>query len=78
MKTPTQNSNIAHSVCTILKTALFCLEQDCFDTQVLGMQSLVLLTDLRSSRLEKAYLSSLCALGSTTRYTASVVMNYSY
>jgi len=77
MKTLTQESNVAHSVCTVLETALFRLEQDRLDAQILGMQSLVLLTDLRSSRLEKAYLSSLCVLGSPTSYTASVDMNYS-
>lgn len=74
---PTQQCDVARSVCTVLETALFRIEQDRLDAQILGMQSLVLLTDLKSTRLEKAYLSSLCVLGSPTNFTASLDMNYS-
>ena len=60
-----------------LETALSLLEKDRLCAQLLGMQSLVLLTDVNSSRLEKAYLSSLCVLRSPMTHTASIDRNYS-
>jgi len=78
MNIPAQQSDVARSVCTALEIALSRLEFDNrLDLQLLGLQSLVLLTDVRSSRLEKAYLSSLCVLGSPMNHTASLEMNYS-
>jgi len=77
MKTLGQPSGVARSVCTALETSLSLLEKDRICAQLLGMQSIVFLTDLKSSRLDKAYLSSLCVLGSPINYTASLNMNYS-
>jgi len=70
-------SDTTRSVYVALEIALSNIERDRLDAQVLGMQSFVLLTDLKSSRLDKAYLSSLCVLGSPINYTASLAMNYS-
>jgi len=77
MKTLGQPSGVARSVCTALETSLSLLEKDRICAQLLGMQSIVFLTDLKSSRLDKAYLSSLCVLGSPINYTDSLNMNYS-
>jgi len=74
---PVQQSDIKRSVCTALEIALSNIEKDRLDAQVLGMQSFVLLTDLKSSRPDKAYLSSLCVLGSPMSYTTSLDMNCS-
>ena len=65
------------SVCTTLEGVLPNIEKDCLDAQLLGMKNCVLLTDLKSSRLEKAYLSSLCVFGSPMNHTASLDMSYS-
>lgn len=46
-----------------LKKVLDSLNKDRIDVQRLGAESLVLLTDKCSSRLETAYLASLCVLG---------------
>jgi len=74
---PAQQSDEARSVYAVLETALSLLEKDRLCAQLLGMQSLVLLTDLKSSSLDKAYLSSLCVLGSPISHAASLDMNYS-
>jgi len=76
-KSSTQQLDEARSVYAVLETALSLLEKDRLCAQLLGMQSLVLLTDLKSSSLDKAYLSSLCVLGSPMSHTASLDMNYS-
>jgi len=77
MKTSGQLSDVARSVCTALETSLSLLEKDNICAQLLGMQSLVFLTDLKSSHLDKAYLSSLCVLGSPINYIGSLNMNFS-
>lgn len=67
---------MARSVCAVFKTALSLVEKDRLCAQLLGMQSLVLLTDLRLSCRDKAYLSISCVLGSPMNHTASGNMNY--
>jgi len=47
-----------------------------FCAQVLRMQSLVFLTYLKSSRLNRAQHHSLCVLASPINYTASLNMSY--
>jgi len=47
-----------------------------FCAQVLRMQSLVFLTYLKSSRLNRAQQASLCVLASPINYTASLNMSY--
>ena len=53
------------------------IEKDRLDAQLLRMKIFVLLTDLKSSCLENAYLSSLCVLGSPMNHTASLDISYS-
>jgi len=64
-KTTPQNkrSDSVQCTCSALENALELIEKDRLCARLLGMQALVFLTDLKSSRLEKAYMSSLCILG---------------
>ena len=64
-------------VFTALEGALSNIEKYRLDAQLLGMKSYILLTDLKSSRLEKAYLSSLFVLGCPIDHNASLDMSYS-
>jgi len=77
-----KRSDSVQATCSALEKALELIEKDRLDARFLGMQSLVFLTDLRSSRLEKAYMSSLCVLGCPMNFksyssTSSVVSSAS-
>ena len=59
-----------------LEGALFNIEKGYLDAKLLEIKNFVLLTNLKSSRLEKGYLSSLCFLGSLMTHTASLNISY--
>ena len=42
---PGQQLEVTQSVCTTLEGALFNIEKDCLDVQLLGMKSIVQLAD---------------------------------
>jgi hypothetical protein len=64
-------NSIPNSTCTTLERILDLLERDRVDAQCLGMKSLVLLTNVRSAGLERAYMAALCVLGSKMRFPTS-------
>lgn len=55
--------SLTHTVMDALENAAALIENDRWDAKLLGMQSLVMLTDVRSSGIERAYLATLCILG---------------
>jgi hypothetical protein len=65
-KTPSELSQATFSA---LERVLDLLEKDRFDAQLLGVKSLTLLTDTRSSGLMSSYMTSLCILGSKVRFS---------
>jgi hypothetical protein len=65
-RSPRRNAkNDADVTLKALGSVLEMVEKDRMDARLLGMESLVLLTDVRSSGLERAYLASLSILGSS-------------
>ena len=64
------STEITFSTFSSLERVLDLLEKDRLDAQLLGVKSLVLLTDPSSSGLECSYLTSLCILGSNIRFPA--------
>jgi hypothetical protein len=60
-------SEMTHSTFSALERILDLLEEDRLDSQLLGVKSLTLMTDERSSGIECSYMTSLCILGSKIR-----------
>ncbi len=71
MKFKRTPSELTNSTFSALERVLDLLEKDRFDAQLLGVKSLLLLTDKRSSGLECSYMTSLCILGSKMRFSHS-------
>ena len=63
--------SIPKSTCGALERILVLLEKKRWDAQCLGMKSLVLLTNVRSAGLERAYMAALCVLGSEMRFPST-------
>lgn len=63
LKRKQSTASLTHTVMDTLEIAASLLENDRWDAKLLGIQSLVILTDVRSSGIERAYLATLCILG---------------
>jgi len=77
LEMPTEGSKIPQHTCEVLERVLGMLQSDKVDVQLVGIKTLVLLTDIRTSRLESAYLSSLCVLGSPMKFSSQRKMSVS-
>lgn len=75
---PTDGSKIPQTTCEVLERVLRMLQSDKVDVQLLGMKTLVLMTDIRTSRIESAYLTSLCVLGSPMKLSSQNAMSVSH
>jgi hypothetical protein len=60
-------ASLTQTVMDTLENAADLLQKDRWDAKLLGMQTLVMLTDVRSTGVERAYLATLCILGTKDR-----------
>lgn len=60
-------SSLTQTVMDTLENAADLLQKDRWDAKLLGMQTLVMMTDVRSTGVERAYLATLCILGTKDR-----------